>query len=148
MNQIIVALFLVILTSCSSFRAPSSQQNHDESYSEAAGGNIKVVAKRYYQNKNFCAEFTLQFKSLKEKETLWSNWSVSYVDSQGLTQVVQEKERVPASTTGGNVINSQYYHEEFTTKATTCFPAEKVSKVYLTPKSLSYKIQPMEFSWH
>ena len=139
---------LFTLIACSTSRYPAHNHSADEAYSSAASGNIKVVAKRYYQQENFCFDLTMNLKGVSKNEAQWSNWEVSYVDAQGKPQTIAYSERTPASTAGGIVIDSQYFHEEYVNQMKHCLPMKNVTQLQVTPKKLSYGAKALTLNWN
>jgi hypothetical protein len=148
MRKILIITSLLALVACSTSRNPAHNQSPDEAYSSAAAGNIKVVAKRYYQQENFCFDLTMKLKGIKKTEAQWSNWDVSYVDASGKSQAVALTDRNPASTEGGVVLDSQYFHEEYVNQMKHCLPAKQIIHIQLTPKKLSYGTKPLTLTWN
>lgn len=150
MKTILFILTFLLLYSCSSTRYPAQSSSPDEVMASAAGGNIKVVAKRYYQKEQFCFDLKFNFKGVTQQEAQWSNWDLQYFDDKGVASVYSLTDRVPASATtkGGVVIDSQYFHEEYESHAQSCLPLKNVQYLQITPKKLNYKIKPFILKWN
>ena len=149
MKTIFFILTFLLLYSCSSSRIPAQISSPDEVLTSAAGGNIKVVAKRYYQNDQFCFDLKMSFKGISEKEARWSNWDLHYFDDKGIATLSSISDRAPASSTkGGAIVGPQYFHEEYESHTQSCLPSKNVNSIQLTPKKLHYSIKPLVLKWN
>jgi len=80
MNQIMIFICLVALSSCAHQRGPASVGGNPVAYDSMALGNVKASAVKRFSNQEVCFDIDLVTKDVDQNQAQASNWTLAWID--------------------------------------------------------------------
>ena len=152
MNQIMIFICLVALSSCAHQRGPASVDGNPVAYDSMALGNVKASAVKRFSNQEVCFDIDLVTKDVDQNQAQASNWTLAWIDKNNQYHLLPVTQRDPASAPqGGSVVAPYGAYTEYSNHFTTCAPKAQFNDVkglVLTPKELPYaKKDGLKLTW-
>lgn len=113
-----------------------------------AWGNVEARATKVEN----CFQIELELTGATQAQAAPKNWTLAWVDGEGVQHPVALQQRDPASApAGGDVVTPYGHFEKWNNSFTTCLGSSEASQVrglVLTPKTLNYDFQKgLELNW-